>query len=86
MSRKRVFTGENYTWHTGMACTGMSVSFDERPHVIRKRWVTEDALHDGAWFMAEGRKYADEANGMIARWGRALLLVIIVVWAVERFT
>ena len=70
-------------WFTGMACTAVAMRIEDRRERLRDALIGAGGLHDGAWFIAQGRKYADEANRQlftVAKWVCAGLVLAGLAW------
>lgn len=72
-----------YDITTGAMCTMASMRMEELREPIYKSFAPN--LHDGSWFIAQGRKYADEANAMVAFWGRWVLVGIAMAAIAQEF-
>lgn len=76
----------NESWFTGMSATTAGPLTDNwRPNVVHKTWVTqagENPLHGAEWFIKQGRAQADEANAMLAFWGKFLLWGCAIGWLI----
>ena len=66
--------------YTGMAMTCQPDRDENRRTYSNQSFLCQPNLHDGEWFIAQGRKYAEEANAVVAKWAKWTLVAIAGGW------